>query len=346
MRRSRKSPAHFLLRWPPYRWQSARVAADIAILEEAYRLQAEGRDADALATVERGVADGNPFAFFVLGDWRLRGVLGPRDTAQARTYFSQASDAGMPTAHNFYTNLLAAGIGGEPRWSQAISRLRMEAAHDPRRQAVLRLVEAMDVDDLGRPGHLPAEEALCESPEVRFFPRLFSPAECAYLIAAAQDEFRPSTVTPRLGSPEYFDAARNSEGSTLHWLIADPAVHALNMRIAAASGTAIECGEPLHILRYAIGQEFRTHMDSSAGIANQRIKTALVYLNDDYEGGETSFPKANLIVRGHTGDALIFRNASDEGIPDEMSSHAGLPVTAGVKLLASRWIRKHRYEGD
>ncbi|MEA3058261.1 MAG: prolyl 4-hydroxylase, partial [Sphingomonadales bacterium] len=192
----------------------------------------------------------------------------------------------------------------------------------------------------------PAGEALCTSPEVRLFPALFSPAECAYLIAAAEPEFKPSTVTPKLGSPEYFDAARNSEGSTLHWLIADPAVHALNSRIAAVSRTPTECGEPLHILRYAVGQEFRPHMDSSAGIANQRIKTALVYLNDDYEVGETRFPKSELVVKARTGDALIFRNASDERVPDDMSLHAGLPVTAGVKLLASRWIRKYRYEGD
>lgn len=315
-------------------------------MQEAHTLALQGREAEAIALIDRGVADCNPFAFFMLADWRLRGVLGPRDPAEARDLFRRAGEAGMPTANLFYTNLLASGVGGEADWPAALDRLRREAAVDARRQATLRLVEQMDLDDLGRPKSLPPEETLCDSPEVRFFRKLLSAEECAYLVAAAEAEFRPSTVTQKLGGAEYRDAARNSEGSTLHWLIADPAITALNMRIAAASGTALERGEPLHILRYAVGQEFRPHVDWSEGIGNQRIKTALVYLNEGYGGGETYFPEADLKVSGGTGDAIIFRNASDEGEPDRRALHAGLPVTAGVKLIASRWIRQFRYEGD
>jgi prolyl 4-hydroxylase len=39
------------------------------------------------------------------------------------------------------------------------------------------------------------------------------------------------------------------------------------------------------------------------------------------------------------GDALLFRNADADGRPDPLALHSGLPVTRGVKYLASRWIR-------
>ena len=71
----------------------------------------------------------------------------------------------------------------------------------------------------------------------------------------------------------------------------------------------------------------------------QRVLTFLVYLNEGYEGGETAFPALGIKVRGQTGDGLLFRNATTDGKPDPRAIHSGLPVTRGVKHLASRWIR-------
>ena len=41
--------------------------------------------------------------------------------------------------------------------------------------------------------------------------------------------------------------------------------------------------------------------------------------------------------------ALIFRSALPDRTVDPLSEHAGLPVTSGTKLLASRWIREKRW---
>jgi prolyl 4-hydroxylase len=322
------------------------MAAPFDIVQQANALAAQGREAEAIALVDRGIAEANPFALFMLGDWRLRGVMGPRDNAEARELFRRAAEAGLPTAKLFYTNFLAGGFGGEADWPAAMARLEAEAQSDPRRKAALHLIHRMDLDEAGGPAVLPAAQQLCDSPDVRFFPALFSAEECSYLASLAEPEFKPSTVTPKLGAREYLDAARNSYGSTLHWFVADPAVLALKARLAAASGTRVEQGEHVHILRYGVGQEFRPHFDWSDGIENQRIKTALVYLNEGYEGGETYFPEAKLKVGARTGDAIIFRNASDEGEPDARAMHAGLPVRSGVKLIASYWIRRFPFEGD
>jgi prolyl 4-hydroxylase len=55
-------------------------------------------------------------------------------------------------------------------------------------------------------------------------------------------------------------------------------------------------GEAMQILRYKPGQQYRPHLDARADAANTREVTALVYLNHNYKGGETSFAERKLIV--------------------------------------------------
>lgn len=121
-------------------------------------------------------------------------------------------------------------------------------------------------------------------------------------------------------------------------------VRALNRRIAAASNTEITQGEPLAVLRYAPGQQYRPHHDALPGAANQRLWTMLVYLNESYAGGETRFPPLGLSVRGRLGDGLLFRNAAENGAPLPDALHEGAPVTAGRKWLCTRWIRQAAYD--
>ena len=83
-------------------------------------------------------------------------------------------------------------------------------------------------------------------------------------------------------------------------------------------------------------------------LRGQRAATLLVYLNDDYEGGETDFPRINFRFKGGLGDALIFSNIDPAGAPDYDTVHAGLPPTTGEKWLfcngfgRGRWSRQAR----
>ena len=96
------------------------------------------------------------------------------------------------------------------------------------------------------------------------------------------------------------------------------------------------------MLRYSPGQEYRPHFDYLEGVENPRPWTALIYLNDDYEGGATRFVNTGLQVRGRTGDVLVFGNAASDGTKEPLAEHAGMPVLAGTKYLATRWIRERR----
>ncbi|HWT12729.1 MAG TPA: 2OG-Fe(II) oxygenase [Allosphingosinicella sp.] len=314
-------------------------ASDI-MLARVQSLLASGRKAEAILSVNQLAARGDPDALFTLALWKWRGDLVPPDLAQARDLYRRAGEAGHEKSAAIFTNLLANGIAGKAAWLSALKRLRGEARRDPARRQVLALVDKMKLTPEGRPESLPPAERLSDSPEVTLFRQLFSAAECDHLVQVAQSDFRPSFVVDLQTGEEQRDPVRTSDGSVIHWLIEDPAIHALHLRLAAASGTTVEQGEPLQILRYRPGQEYRNHRDAVPGFDNQRVLTMLVYLNEGYDGGETRFVRTGLEVKGRKGDALLFRNTLADGRADPMSEHAGLPVTRGTKLLASRWIRE------
>ena len=308
----------------------------------ALHLWESGRRAEALLLFNQLAARNDPQALAMLAGFKWAGMAGPSDPAQGREMYRRAAEAGQADAHIFTTNLLASGIAGPRDWPQALRRLEAEARNDPRRREVMELLGRMKLTEDGDPQQVPEGETLSVSPSVILFHHLFSAAECDYLRKAAEPLFQPSTVYNSNRQPVR-DPVRTSDGGTFHWLIEDPVVHALNRRLAAATGTDAGQGEAILILRYRPGQQYRNHFDFVVASENQRAQTALVYLNHDYKGGETCFVKTGLKVKGRKGDALVFRNALPDRSLDELTEHAGLPVTSGTKYLASRWIREKRW---
>ncbi len=311
---------------------------------DSERLAAAGRGEEALALLRDRAADHDAEAAFVLGVWCATGREQPRDLAAARALFGQAADAGDAQAERVLVNFLASGTGGPRRWPEALDRLRRIAERDGHAAKQMALVAAMALDAEGAPQDVPAAERLSIAPDVRHLPGLLSAAECDYLVRAALPLMRPSLVVDEASGARIRHPVRTADAALFTWALENPAVHALNRRIAAASGTNAVQGEPLQVLRYAPGQEYRRHLDALAGLDNQRAWTMLVWLNEDYGGGETVFPDANISFRGRRGDAMLFGNLA-EGRPDPLSAHAGLPVTHGTKFLASRWIRERTFEG-
>jgi hypothetical protein len=61
----------------------------------------------------------------------------------------------------------------------------------------------------------------------------------------------------------------------------------------------------------------------------QRVLTFLVYLNDDYDGGETDFPGLGIAHKGRRGQGLFFVNALDDNEPDLRTVHTGRAPTKG-----------------
>lgn len=312
------------------------------MLQQAVQLSVSGRNPEALLIVTQMAGQNHPQAVAMFAEMKWRGGMVPQDPVAARELWRRAGELGHSQATQITTNLLANGVAGTRDWPAALARLQAEARKDEKRKSALALLDKMALDANGDPAKLPTPDVLSERPDVRRIERLFTAAECDYLRGLAEPDYEPSVVNDSVGRPMR-DPIRTSDGATIHWMIEDPAVHALNRRIAAASGTAYEQGEATLILRYRSGQEYKPHFDFVRSETNQRFKTVLVYLNHDYKGGETVFPEVSLKVKGHKGDALIFTSALSDRSVDPLSKHAGLPISGGVKYLCTKWIRERRW---
>jgi len=76
------------------------------------------------------------------------------------------------------------------------------------------------------------------------------------------------------------------------------------------------------------------------GRQGQRLVTVFVYLSDVVGGGCTHFPRLNLRSKPSKGCALLWYNLDGMGAPDELTLHAGEPVTQGQKWGMNIWLRE------
>jgi hypothetical protein len=119
--------------------------------------------------------------------------------------------------------------------------------------------------------------------------------------------------------------------------------------IISCTGLTMAFAEPPVVLRYTAGQYYKWHYDHiyphNSAIQQQierfgqRIKTAIFYLNDDYEGGNTEFKKPSMSVTPEAGKVLVFNNVDEENNRLVESIHRGVEVTKGEKWIITLWFR-------
>lgn len=210
----------------------------------------------------------------------------------------------------------------------------------------------IDLAERMRPGE---KQSLSDSPRIRSIRGFASPVECAWLASFAKPQLGPATVFDKVTGKQIQDPTRDNSFLALRIAEMNVFTEVIRQRISAATALPVPLFEPAQILHYAVGQRFKPHhdfldpanraYDDSLRRFGQRIATFLIYLNDGYEGGETSFPAIGLNFRARIGDALFFANVNRDGSPDLMTIHAGLPPTSGEKWLFSQWIRD-RFPGS
>ncbi|HET7921721.1 MAG TPA: 2OG-Fe(II) oxygenase, partial [Gammaproteobacteria bacterium] len=124
-------------------------------------------------------------------------------------------------------------------------------------------------------------------------------------------------------------------------------------RLSRIAGLSESHAEPISLLRYLPGQEYKPHYDYFAESGNrpelvedrggQRAVTVFAYLNDVGAGGETDFPLLEVRVPAKQGKAVKFFNCLKDGTPNKKTLHAGMPVVKGEKWLATLWFREQPF---
>ncbi len=311
----------------------------VSPVEVAQHLASQGSVAAAAALLHDAGEAGDAVAAMQLAVWYLTGQGVARDLAAGRASLRRAVEIGHVDAALMEIALTANGSGGTADWNGALALLRDAARGDPIAAGQLACVKAMNLDQAGAPAVLPPREVLSEACGVTRYRGFLTPMECQQIAGSAHDLLAPATVFDPASGTRNVHPVRTSDGAAIGPARENLVVRAINRRIAAITDTDIGQGEPLALLRYRPGQEYREHLDTIAGADNQRIRTVLLYLNDGFLGGETVFPELGLTVTPAPGDALVFDTIVSDGRPDPRARHAGLPVRQGEKWLATRWIR-------
>ncbi len=144
---------------------------------------------------------GNADAIEQLATFALRGDIVRRDLALSRDLFGKAAELGSTTAAATFRAFLANGTGGPADWQGALRLLEQAAASDAAAARERDLISAMPLDADGKPLDTLSPETISKTPEATVFRSLFTPAECDFLIAAAEPMLQPSKVVdPATGS--------------------------------------------------------------------------------------------------------------------------------------------------
>ena len=105
----------------------------------------------------------------------------------------------------------------------------------------------------------------------------------------------------------------------------------------------VEQTEQIQLTSYLPGEYFKSHWDNfntpevSDKIENDRVATIILYLNDDFEGGETVFNRLGIRIKPQRGKICYF--AYPLGTDTLRLEHEAMPLISGEKRIIQIWIR-------
>lgn len=279
-------------------------------------------------------------ALYELALWAVSGDIIPRNLPLAYDLLYRAKIAGRVDAALLHASFTATGTGCSRNWHVALNDIRSLTERSISAQKQSQLLDLMNLDESGNPLEKRDVSLVSGAPKIAIYPELLTCAECDYITESGAPYLMPSQVFNSQTGQLIPHPVRRSLGTMFGVHSEDLVISAINHRIAAVSGTSYAQGEPLQLLQYQSGDEYRPHLDALPNEQNQRVMTAIVYLSDDYEGGETKFLRTGYSFKGRKGDALLFTNTLPNGQADPLTLHCGLPVVRGTKSIATRWIRR------
>jgi prolyl 4-hydroxylase len=182
---------------------------------------------------------------------------------------------------------------------------------------------------------------------IREIPNFLSKDECLKIREISKNRLSKSRVYTSNNDIE----DKNVRISEQCWLkdLDDPLLSIISERVERITGTSKNSQEELQVVKYGEGGFYKPHYDAcnkatddcarlNKGLGPRYI-TLIMYLNDEFDGGETFFPRIQTSIKPEMGKAAIFYNVDREGEILPKSLHGGLDVRNGEKWIANKWIR-------
>jgi prolyl 4-hydroxylase len=179
--------------------------------------------------------------------------------------------------------------------------------------------------------------------EPSIHPNFITKEDADYILEMAEYNYEDSIIVSYKA-----DGIRKSQ---TYWLDKDdPIAKKIITKVCAIDGYSIEQSEDIQVVKYEPNGYYKEHHDSCCdnneicrkfNKDGPRVLTMIIYLNNDFEGGETKFPNIDKKYTPEKYSGLLFYPMNKNGDKcHDNSLHAGMPVTSGQKYIANVWIRE------
>lgn len=108
--------------------------------------------------------------------------------------------------------------------------------------------------------------------------------------------------------------------------ILDSTLSAYGNHYAYKLGINLGIKMPISISKYFVGASMGPHTDSSPNPTTENV-SAVLYLNDDYVGGELNFPEQGVKIKPSAGSLVVFPSTPP-------FFHESLPIVSGTKYMS------------
>jgi len=195
------------------------------------------------------------------------------------------------------------------------------------------------------PDHL--SYASIDEPYLRPFimPNVLSKIQCNTLINYAMGQLEKTIVDGRYVQNKY---------SKQVWILKDnPLVKDIIEFFAKKLYVSVDNAENVQMFRYLPYQTFEEKYDSCCDDngkckdflkrGGQRKFAIIIYLNQDYEGGETYFRNLDLKYKPNEGGAIVLYPLADKSSKcHPYSVHNSLPISRNDKWTMQIWFREYK----
>jgi len=172
--------------------------------------------------------------------------------------------------------------------------------------------------------------------------------EANYILEKAKDKFEPSVLYGNI-------VMEQIRKSNTVWLSKhDPIIKKIISRVCEKCNLPLKNAEHLQVVKYDPSGYYRQHHDTvnenkkesmdffSHG--GHRVATMLIYLNDDFEGGETAFLNLRKKIKPPKYGGILFYSLDKKReLCHPLSLHEGRTVLSGNKYVANIWLRQNKF---
>lgn len=331
-------------------------------IEAARAFDESGHYEQAMEALKNASLQGDHVAMTELAHRLLVGYRAPKSPKHALFLLNDAAKAGEARALARLAALTAAGAYVQQNWPLALRLLGQAAtAGDVSARGQLQCLQPPDTQPAGwqdMAERVPLQYWLRAADEVQLHENVRRVSSlvplnvCSWLISRAQGQLQPALVYDSVSRENQKHEMRTNTMVLFDYSTFDVVQFLVQERMSHTCGYPIQHFEAPMVLHYDVDQQITPHFDFIDANAvdyaaqihehGQRMVTFLLYLNDSYEGGETTFPELSIVNRGHTGDGLYFINAHADLSPDRRMLHTGSPPSKGEKWIVSQFIVSKR----